>query len=649
MKMVKAKGFIVIFITIMLLCGGSAFVVAQEPEQSESAIEQEEFVEESNLDVHQPNSPLDELADYFDQYFLEQMRVNNIPGLAFAFVYEGNTITRGYGFADVENAVVMDPLTTLFPMEDISKVLTATAVLQLADTHAVDLHQDINDYLTQIEIPDRYPQPLTLAHILTYTSGFADDGIGKYARTPKQVQPLVEYLEENMPEQILPPGAASTYGDYGYGLAGLVIETVGRLSFTEYMQKHILAPLQMERSNFTWDAVDRDQLAVGYVLDGGVLTTGPEAYPHNLPASSLVSTVGDMAHYLMMQLNGGKFNNQQVISPASLDLMQNTQFQLHPQMPGWTMGFYAYQYQGKRVLLHGSDCESGYSTVLFILPEANLGMVVAINRYLPGFGTRVVNDFLHWLYPVAKAANVVPHSSAVERSKWFVGNYALDYPLGNGLTYLRRLFTQIHVTIDEDGVYHIDFPPETGLPSDYVEIEPLLLRAVDEETYVAFIMDDYGKVTHLYAGGPYSYGKLSYHKSMEITLIAATAYAGIFLLQCLVWLVRKVRANRMRVRIWDRFHLNMATLLSLVNLVFLSGIVYMYFHAQELLYGISPFLIGLSLLPIVSAVLTVIMLILGPSIDKRRWSFALRLYYGGLQIIFITFILYLWNWNLISL
>jgi len=290
-----------------------------------------------------------------------------------------------------------------------------------------------------------------------------------------------------------------------------------------------------------------------------------------------------------------------------------------------------------------------YSSIMFLLPDADFGMVVSINRYLPEFGTKLINDFLQWRYPAASTAPITPAGDAVKRAQWFVGNYTLDYPSWNSLACLRRLFTQIHVTVDETGVFNIDFPPELDLPTAWVEVEPLLLRAVDQEKYIAFIDDARGNITHLYAGGVYNFAKLPWHKTTEVTLIACVVFTAVFGLELLIWLVRKIRSRRLRIRPLDRFHQNMAALISLINLLFIGGLLYyLYSYSQELLFGISPVLFSLLILPLISVALTLILLVVGSSINKRRWSFLQRIYHFGLGTVFVLFLVYLWTWNLIG-
>lgn len=643
----KVKSGFIFLLTVLLMLNFSVSIFAQEEELEEVQIEEEAVTVEEPVDELQLD--MEVLADYFDRYLREQMENYEIPGLAFALVNHGEIITGGYGFADVENEIPVDPNTTLFPMEDIAKVFTAAAVLQLHELGAVDLDADVNRYLSGFSIPDRFSRPLTLRNILIHTSGFAETSIGGYAESSEAVQPLEQYLADNIPHWVYAPGKASTYGDYGYGLAGLIVQEVSGLEFAEYMKENLLAPLAMYSAAVNLEDAVADNLAKGYVELAGELTANPPAYTHNLPANSLFSSVRDLANFIAMHLNAGVFSNQQILKPESLNLMHNRQFVQHPQLAGWTIGFFELKTNDQRVIMHGGDSELGYSSIMFLLPDADFGMVVSINRYLPEFGTKLINDFLQWRYPAASTAPITPAGDAVKRAQWFVGNYTLDYPSWNSLACLRRLFTQIHVTVDETGVFNIDFHPELDLPTAWVEVEPLLLRAVDQEKYIAFIDDARGNITHLYAGGVYNFAKLPWHKTTEVTLIACVVFTAVFGLELLIWLVRKIRSRRLRIRPLDRFHQNMAALISLINLLFIGGLLYyLYSYSQELLFGISPVLFSLLILPLISVALTLILLVVGSSINKRRWSFLQRIYHFGLGTVFVLFLVYLWTWNLIG-
>jgi len=133
-----------------------------------------------------PTDPA-ELESFFDAFLADQMAEAHIAGAAVAVVKDGELFfSKGYGYADVEHGVTVDPQTTLFRIASITKLFTWTAVMQLVEQGRLDLNADIDTYL-DFRIPatlgdedeeddeDARPlAPITLAHLLTHTAGFED-------------------------------------------------------------------------------------------------------------------------------------------------------------------------------------------------------------------------------------------------------------------------------------------------------------------------------------------------------------------------------------------------------------------------------------------------------------------------------------------
>ncbi len=638
----------IIFIVLMMIMSVGIYAQNQEVvNNGENYLEEDhqEVTDDVIIDEEEKNELIENLENYFQTWMGDE----NIPGLAYAIVYQGDVVTGGLGYANVERQIPIEPAETLFPLEDIAKSFTTAAVLQLAELEAVNLNDDISKYLDQSFFKNRYARPLSITNLLTHTSGFADNVSG-YAINSDEISELEEYLRKNVPPQVAPPGKVSTYGDYAHGLAGLIIEQVTELSFSQYMQDYLLTPMDMHSSRFSLAEIDTSDMAQGYTEARGELVANLIPYPQNLPANGLVSTVEDMANFIKMNLSGGFVNGNQILNDQSLGLMHNVQYRQHPLLPGWTLGFYGREYQEQRVVIHGGDSEAGYSSILLILPDSEFGVIVSMNRYLPKFGTCLTNYILEQITPETKVESLIPVDGGQLRSQWLVGDYALDYPSWGRLAGLRKLLTQIYVKVDENGIYHIDFPREMDLPNQWVEVEPLLLRSVDSHDYLIFADDSYGNITHLYAGGLYNFTKIPWYKSAEISVIALCIFVIFFVSMCLIWLVRKIRSRALRAMHVDRFHQNMGTLISVINLVFLVGIwYYISNYAQQLIYGISPVLFALLILPFASIVLTAILILGGSSINKRRWSFSLKFYHLIVSIVLVVFLIYIWIWGLISI
>lgn len=141
-----------------------------------------------------------------DPIFAEQMAKLHIAGAVVAVVQDGKILfTKGYGYADVEKKTPVVPDKTIFRIGSITKVFTATAVMQLADRGRINLKDDVNKYLKGVKVPATYPQPITFANLLTHTSGLDEISPGRRTGDESKVIPMGEFLKSRI-VRLLPPG-----------------------------------------------------------------------------------------------------------------------------------------------------------------------------------------------------------------------------------------------------------------------------------------------------------------------------------------------------------------------------------------------------------------------------------------------------------
>ena len=183
---------------------------------------------------------------FLDALIPSQLRNRNIAGAVVAVVKDGQVLfQKGYGYADFEAKKPVLPDQTLFRPGSISKLFTATAVMQLVEQGKLDLDRDVNDYL-DFAIPKTYPEPVTLRQLLTHTAGFEETLKNLFVAHQSDVKPLRAYLVNQMPARIFPPGKVPSYSNYGFTLAGYIVERVSGEKFERYVTNHILQPLRMD-------------------------------------------------------------------------------------------------------------------------------------------------------------------------------------------------------------------------------------------------------------------------------------------------------------------------------------------------------------------------------------------------------------------
>ena len=272
------------------------------------------------------------LEAFFDGVFAVQLAQANVPGAEIVVVADGEIIfSKGYGFADLEKSIPMNPGTTLHRPGSNSKILVWLAVMQLVEQGKLDLYIDVNTYLDftipSRTISNREVPPITLHHLLTHTAGFEDEVAGIIVSTPDLLKPLDQYVKEHLPARVFTPGAVMAYSNYGTALAAYIVELVSGQPFAVYAQEKIIEPLGMSSTTFEQDLPGSLawRVSPGYRWAAGQFVRGEFEYVQNYPAGGLTSSALDMARLLTALLSPG----EETTVPAASDC-RNSQDHAEP-------------------------------------------------------------------------------------------------------------------------------------------------------------------------------------------------------------------------------------------------------------------------------------------------------------------------------
>ena len=241
---------------------------------------------------------------FVDGEFKTNMEKYHIPGAVISIVKDGKVIlSKGYGYADIEKKTIVNPGKTLFRIGSLTKLFTATSVMQLVEEGKIDLNEDVNTYLNDFQIKNSYKTPVTMTELLTHTAGIDDDSIGDLSRTSYKIIPISTFLKKRMLSVIREPGTYIQYSSYGIALAACVAEKVTGKSCYENITDRILQPLGMSDTTFDLNA---QGLAQGYVYDVNRLSKQSIGGYFNLyPVGGISSTAKDMSSFMIAHLNKG--------------------------------------------------------------------------------------------------------------------------------------------------------------------------------------------------------------------------------------------------------------------------------------------------------------------------------------------------------
>src|ERR1043166_9499400 len=174
-----------------------------------------------------------------------KMKEYGVPGVALGIVQDGVVSIRGLGVTNIEDPL---PVTahTVFPIASISKTFAATAMMRLVEQGKVDLNAPVRRYLPEFRVRDEaVSRGGTIWHLLPHTSGWEGQVSGP-ERGEDTLRNFVAIETVTDLMQIAPPGAAWSYNNAGFSIAGRVIEVVTGESINQAMRDLVFQPLGVE-------------------------------------------------------------------------------------------------------------------------------------------------------------------------------------------------------------------------------------------------------------------------------------------------------------------------------------------------------------------------------------------------------------------
>jgi len=313
-----------------------------------------------------------------DDYIMSQIQSDHIPGLALGIV-QGKNILHLHGFGSADSTGRPVTPTTPFIMGSISKSFTALATMQLVEQGRLALDTPVNHYLPWFNVghsPDS--NNITIRNLLNQISGIPTYAGGK-SLAGNGNETIEQRVRELSSAQLTAPvGKTFQYSEDNYIVLGLIIQVVSGQTYGQYIQDHIFAPLDMRHSFVSQTEAQRNGMATGHLWWFGVPFPANNPYPSDaLPASFVISSVEDMTHYLIAQINDGIYGNTSILSPGGIA-------ELHQPVASigtgdsYAMGWVVGTRHGQQVLWHGGDV-SNFHGDMVILPEKKLGLIILDN------------------------------------------------------------------------------------------------------------------------------------------------------------------------------------------------------------------------------------------------------------------------------
>jgi CubicO group peptidase (beta-lactamase class C family) len=444
-----------------------------------------------------PSDPA-EVEAFFDGLLAGQLEAHEIAGAAVAVVRDGRILlSKGYGWSNVARRERVKAKETLFRIGSVTKLFVWTAVMQLVERGELDLDKDVNTYLETFRIPDTYAEPITIRHLMSHSAGFEDRIIGLFARTPNELRPLDQVLSDPIPRRIRPPGTLTAYSNYGVALAAHVVQRVAGLPWDDYVQQHILDPLEMRSTTMRQPVPGKllPGVSKGYAYVGGRYRSRPFELVALAPAGAGSATSSDMARFMIALLDDTS-KGAGILQPDTLCRMREPLFSNDPRVGSMLHGLYEMRRTPVRAIGHGGDTFVFHS-LLMLIPESRVGLFVSYNSEHGAEARKALVKafFERYFPPFSPPLSAVPEG-AQERVDEVVGTYLSTRRPTSSPLKIAAVFQAIRVDAASGGRITVQ-GPFPG-PLWMVEQEPYLFRETLGDRTLLFRKDDKGRVSHAF-------------------------------------------------------------------------------------------------------------------------------------------------------
>ena len=334
------------------------------------------------------------VSDSLDIYVERALTEWQIPGVAVLVVKDGQVVVqKGYGYLENGKPEKVDE-NTLFMIASNTKAFTGTAMAMLEQEGKCSLDDRVQKYLLGFKMKDPWvAEHITLTDVMSHRIGMETfQGDFMYWESDLSSDEVIEKF--GMLTPMYDFRSKWGYCNAGFLIAGKCLEQITGTTWDQFIKDRIINPLEMNRTLvLTADAADASNIASAHTLVAGELVIIPRCQVDNIaPAASISSSVSDMSHWVIAQLDSGKYNGKQVIPwqairkaqyPRSIIRLARHPFNItHYSLYG--LGWELRDYEGREIVSHTGGVD-GFVTSVTLLPEEKFGVVVLTNTDMNGF------------------------------------------------------------------------------------------------------------------------------------------------------------------------------------------------------------------------------------------------------------------------
>lgn len=317
-----------------------------------------------------------------------RLEAAGVAGAAVAITSPDTAVRYVAAFGSADRATER-ALTVETPMHlaSVSKLFTATALVQLFEDRGLDLHADVDEFLDfSVRNPRHGRIPITAQQLITHTSSISDEGHGDVSFPGDPTQSLADFLRNYLAKggdaynpktsfSRAKPGTAWDYCNVGAALAGYVVERVSGQSFDAYVREHLFERLGVTNAHWYLRDFAPDVLAKPYTFENGAFTELPQQGYPDVPAGMLRCSVTDLATSLNAMI-GQAGDDRAILSSRAAKQMLRRQVdrKIYPyQGLGWTSE------EARRKVVGHTGSDNGASNMVALTTDRRQAVALLMN------------------------------------------------------------------------------------------------------------------------------------------------------------------------------------------------------------------------------------------------------------------------------
>ena len=321
---------------------------------------------------------LDSFRPALESALEEATAAHRVPGAVVGVLRGDDRIVSATGTANAATGIETTP-DTLFQVGSISKVYTATLVMQLVHAGLVQLDEPVRGALQEFRVSDDSATlTITPRELLDHTSGIQGDHFLDCGRNPDALWRYVSTLEDV--GQIHPPDDLYSYCNAGYGVLGRLVEVATGDHFTRALERRLLRPLELTRTVTLAEQAIVHRVAAGHHHHDGEVRLNPWTLARfNVAIGGIIADASDLLDFCCVHLRGGKtIDGKQLVPARAIVEMQEGQAEVPGTDDERGLGWAITNWDGTEVLAHDGDTV-GQKAFLRVIPDAGTAVVVLTN------------------------------------------------------------------------------------------------------------------------------------------------------------------------------------------------------------------------------------------------------------------------------